>query len=422
MLMAFVLGAALAANPPPLAGHWAGTMQRGAAVLPVSFDFPSDAAGKGFFSAPDLNAIDVPLSNVREGSAAHWELTGDAYTTAFDGTVAGDTMTGTFHEPPGDGTFALHRTSASTAKPYTEEPATFSNGSVRLAGTVFAPRSAGRHPAMIFLHGSGPEGRWGSAYLADYVARHGIVALIYDKRGVGASTGDWRASTMQDLVGDARAGVDLLAQRGDVDPANIGVYGHSQGGELAPAVAERNDNVSWLVAADSFIGPQYRQDLYRVDTMLATMYAGPELAGAKALYAEFVDVARTGKAHDQLRADIRSANGAPWLDSLGIPDDANWIWGWYKNVADYDAAPAWRSVRVPVLLLYGANDALVAPQANIEGISAVLKANGNPPLTVQVFPGADHTLRVPPATAGGWPHNAPGFPDILATFASGPRP
>ncbi len=186
---------------------------------------------------------------------------------------------------------------------------------MRLAGTVFAPRTAGKHPAMIFLHGSGAEGRWGSAYLADYVARHGIVALMYDKRGVGASTGDWRASTMQDLVGDGRAGVELLAQRADVDPANIGVYGHSQGGELAPAVAERNGHVAWIVAADSFIGPQYRQDLYRVDTMLGTMYSGSELAAAKALYAEFVDVARTGKAHDQLRADIRSANGASWLDS-----------------------------------------------------------------------------------------------------------
>jgi pimeloyl-ACP methyl ester carboxylesterase len=397
-------------------------MQRGAAVLPVTFDFPSDAAGKGFFSAPDLNAIDVPLSNVREGATVHWELTGDAFTTAFDGNVAGDAMTGTFREPPGEGTFTLHRVSSSTAKPYTTEAVTFRNGSVRLAGTVFAPRTAGKHPAMIFLHGSGAEGRWGSAYLADYVARHGIVALMYDKRGVGASTGDWRASTMQDLVGDGRAGVELLAQRADVDPANIGVYGHSQGGELAPAVAERNGHVAWIVAADSFIGPQYRQDLYRVDTMLATMYSGSELAAAKALYAEFVDVARTGKAHDQLRADIRSANGASWLDSLGIPDDANWIWSWYKNVADYDAAPAWRSVRVPVLLLYGANDALVAPQANIDGITAVLKANGNPPLTVRVFPGADHTLRVPPATPGGWPRNAPGFPDILATFASSPRP
>jgi pimeloyl-ACP methyl ester carboxylesterase len=421
MLTTLTLVAALAGMPPSLAGHWVGTMQRGAASLPVSYDFPSDAGNKAFFSAPDLNAVDVPLSNVRLGAAAHWELTGDAYTTTFDGAVSGDTMTGTFKEPPGDGTFSLHRVSSSTAKPYTQEPVTFANGSVRLAGTVFAPRSAGRHPAMIFLHGSGPEGRWGSAYLADYVARHGIVALIYDKRGVGASTGDWRTSTMKDLVADARAGVELLAQRADVDAGNLGVYGHSQGGELAPAVAEQNNRVAWIVAADSFIGPQYTQDLYRVDTMLGTMYSGSELADAKALYAEFVDVARTGAPHDRLRADMRKASGAPWLDTLGIPDDANWIWGWYKNVADYDAAPAWSAVRVPVLLLYGANDALVAPHPNIERISAVLKANGNPPLTVRVFPGADHTLRVPPTTPGGWPHNAGGFPDVLVTFASEQR-
>jgi hypothetical protein len=328
-------------------------------------------------------------------------------------------MTGTFREPSGDGTYVLQRVSASTDKPYAQETVTFSNGDVRLAGTVYEPRAAGKYPAVIFVQGSGAEGRWANAYLADYVARHEMVALTFDKRGVGASTGDWRSSTMQDLAADARAGVDLLAHRADVAAGKIGVYGHSQGGQLAAAVAENNPSVSWIVAADFPIGPQYLQDLYRVDTMLATMYSGKTLADAQALYAEFVDVARTAGSHDKLRADIRAAGNAAWLPDLGIPSDESWIWSWYPRVANYDDTASWGAVRVPVLLLFGADDALVPVQAGIAQTTAILKAHGQAAVTVRVFRGADHTLRVPPSTPGGWPQLPAGFPEVLVSFANG---
>jgi pimeloyl-ACP methyl ester carboxylesterase len=419
MLTAFFLAAALQTNAPPAAGHWEGYMQRGAARLQVSFDFPAETAAQSLFSAGDLGAIDIPLSDVKLGREIHWKLVGDASTTTFDGTLQDGSMAGAFRDPAGNGTFALRRLSTTDIKPYDERPVTFANGKVQLAGTVYAPRAAGKYPAVIFIHGSGAEGRWANAYLADYVARHGVVALIYDKRGVGASSGDWRTSTMQDLVDDARAGVDLLAHRSDVDAGKIGVYGHSQGGELAAAIAEHNGEVGWIIAADSPIGPQYRQDLYRVDTMLATMYSGKDLADAKALYAEFVDVARAGASHDQLRADIAAAGSTKWLADLGIPDDASWIWNWYDKVGNYDNAPAWGAVRVPVLLLFGADDALVPAQASITQTTSILESHGNERVSAHVFPGADHTLRVPASTPDGWPHNAAGFPQIIVTFARG---
>ena len=419
MLMAVFLAAALQASPPPSAGRWEGYMQRGIARLQVAFDFPAEAPAQGLFSAPDLGAMDIPLSDVQLKREIHWKLVGDASTTTFDGTLQDGSMAGVFRDPAGNGTFILHRSSTTTTKPYDERPVTFANGRVRLAGTVYAPRAAGKYPAVIFVHGSGAEGRWASAYLADYVARHGVVALIYDKRGVGGSSGDWRTSTMQALAGDARSGVDLLAHRSDVDARKIGVYGHSQGGELAAAIAEHNGQVGWIIAADSPVGPQYRQDLYRVDTMLATMYSGKDLVDAQALYAEFVDVARAGASHDKLRADIADARSARWLADLGIPDDASWIWDWYDKVGNYDNASAWGGVRVPVLLVFGADDALVPVPASIAQTTAILRSHGNEQVIVRVFPGADHTLRVPASTADGWPHNAAGFPQIIVTFARG---
>ena len=41
-------------------------------------------------------------------------------------------------------------------------------------------------------------------------ARRGIAALIFDKRGVGGSSGDWRQATPDDLAADGAAAVSRL--------------------------------------------------------------------------------------------------------------------------------------------------------------------------------------------------------------------
>jgi dipeptidyl aminopeptidase/acylaminoacyl peptidase len=97
------------------------------------------------------------------------------------------------------------------------------------------------HPAVIFVHGSGAADRESNRFYADLFARHGIATLIYDKRGVGASTGDWRYVHLNDLAEDALAGVQLLKCRKDINPNQIGIFGGSQGGGWLrlPLLAQR---------------------------------------------------------------------------------------------------------------------------------------------------------------------------------------
>jgi hypothetical protein len=369
----------------------------------------------GTFSAPDLGAIGVPLQHVRLGDAVHWELVGDTTTTTFDGRLQGDSIEGTFSENGSRGTFLLRRAALNDALPYVKRDVEFVNGGVRLSGTLLAPSSGGPHPAIIFVHGSGDEGRWASAYLADNVARHGIAALIYDKRGVGRSSGNWRTSTMSDLAGDAAAGIALLANIPGIDRRRIGVFGHSQGGEIAPAIAAGNPLVAFVIDADGPIGPQYLQDLFRVDGMLARTYSGNALSDAEQVYREFVDAARSGSPHDRLRADMAAAGSAPWLADLGIPDDQSWIWAWYSRYGNYDNRAAWAAVRVPVLILFGGKDTVVPVDSSISQTVAILKQHGAA-VTVRVFPDADHTLHVPPRTGGSWPHVPDGLSEAISTF------
>ncbi len=281
---------------------------------------------------------------------------------------------------------------------------------------MLSPRTPGRHPAVVFIHGSGAEGRWANGFLADYVARHGVVALIYDKRGVGESTGDWKTSTLNDLAQDAKVAVHLLTNRPDVDPRRVGVYGHSQGGFIAPMVAAGNPDVRWIIDADGNVGPQYEQDLFRVESALAKRYRGQDLRDAMKLYREFVDVARGGLARDQLHADETRNHSANWYGALALPDDQDWIWQWYRGVGNADNRRAWAAIDVPVLLMYGERDEVVPPRESIDAITGLLAANHDTTITVRVLGGADHTLRLPPADPLGWPHYVDGFPALVVDW------
>ena len=207
-------------------GHWEGALVREGAELAVSFDFASEAGGlKASFNSPTQRALGIPLRNVSyTAPKVHFELVGDATTIIFDGELTADAITGQFREGEAKGTFSLRR---APAKPPTfkQEEVSFRNGDVTLSGTLLLPLTKEPHTAVVFLHGAGAEGRFASRFLAEHFTRYGIAALIYDKRGVGKSTGDWRRSDFSDLAEDAIAAVCLLQQRKEINPQQIGIYG-----------------------------------------------------------------------------------------------------------------------------------------------------------------------------------------------------
>ena len=209
---------------------------KGGDPLPVTMTFARTGdAYSGAFDSDALQVSGVPVSSVRTADGkVHFEIRGDASTTVFDGEIAGDGLTGGFVDgPDSGGHFDLKRASGAPAPVATRE-VSFQNGDVTLAGTLLLPAAPGRRPAVIFVQGSGPEGRWANRYLAGKLAEAGVVALIYDKRGVGASTGDWKGAGFDTLAADAAAGVALLRAQPAVDPARVGLYGHSQGATFAP--------------------------------------------------------------------------------------------------------------------------------------------------------------------------------------------
>ena len=85
--------------------------------------------------------------------------------------------------------------------------------------------------------------------LAEHLTRQGFAVLRYDKRGVGLTGGALHpGSTTDDYAADALAEVRFLQQQPNVDPARVGIVGHSEGGIIATMVAaQAPDDVRFIV-------------------------------------------------------------------------------------------------------------------------------------------------------------------------------
>jgi hypothetical protein len=254
---------------------------------------------------------------------------------------------------------------------YTAEQARFQSGAVTLAGTLLLPPGPGPHPAVVFVHGAGSSTREQQRVLADHFARSGIAALIYDKRGSGESGGDWRRGDFDDLAADAQAAVALLKQRREIDPAQIGLWGISEGGWVAPLAATRSADVAFVILVSAAATGPIPQELYRREmSMRAAGYDDRVVdTGVKAWFMLF-DGARLARA--------------------ALPENL----GFFARTADYAPLPTLRQVKQPLLAIYGGLDSSVPPRASAAQIEATLQQANHHNYTIETFPTGNHGLEL----------------------------
>lgn len=388
--------------------------------MTVRFDFQTGRSGlTGRFTSESQRAMEYPLDKVEySGSTVHWVLGGSLI---FDGTVSPQAIAGTFREGPERGTFSLKPVRLDPP-PYRRDEVAFRVGSVVLSGTLLLPHGAGAHPGIVFLHGSGPETRWGTSFFfADRFARSGVAALVFDKRGAGQSTGDWKTITYEELAGDYLEAVRFLQAQSGVNPKQVGIFGHSQGGTISPLIAAQPGAVAFVIAAAAIgTGPIYTQDLYRTHNELEDRgFAEPELSRAMALYSQWINVARTGEGWDELDRAMTEAKNEKWFRALGLPQKKDhWLYKWYPPVGNFNPLPLWEQVKVSVLLIYGERDRNTPVAPSLAGIGEALRNAGNTDYTPIIIPGAAHNLTIRWHTGEPffWWYGAPGYSDLLTAW------
>lgn len=272
---------------------------------------------------------------------------------------------------------------------------TVENAPVRLAATLYAPEASAPLPAVLLLHGSGPDGRDNPYYqqLVTEFARRGIAVFVYDKRGSGASSGDWREVPFTALIDDAEAALRQLRRHPWIDSTRVGIWGGSEGATIAALVAARVPSTAFLIV-QSMSGPpfgeQYRfQAAREFRGQSADSIAAVALVDAKL---SFLRGTLAWSAYDSLARTSAGRSFAAYA-APSVPD--SWWWRWYGSKLDVSALPSLAALRSPVLAVWGADDVLVPADTSAALVRAVrgpLRQVGD---EILVIPGASHTLHVP---------------------------
>jgi pimeloyl-ACP methyl ester carboxylesterase len=288
-----------------------------------------------------------------------------------------------------------------------EEEVKFSNGDMTLSGTLCKPLTKGRHPALIMIDGSG-GGLRGWNGVQQFFAQNGIAALTYDKRGFGKSTGTIVGATVNDMAGDAAAGVRYLQQRSDIAADKVGVWAISQGGWMAPVVATTTPTVAFIILhAGPAVSPRVQARHELENTFPQRGFSVEEIKEATVYQTLALDAYGSDEAYDKYQAAYEQlkARGARWVWAPSTKEQmhADWI----RPNVDFDPVPVLEKVRVPVLAFFGEKDVLVPPSGNVAIMEAALKKAGNKDVTIKVLPAVGHMLSLP---SGKTP---PGYYDVM---------
>ena len=291
---------------------------------------------------------------------------------------------------------------------YQEMEVEFANGEINLAGTLLQPSSSSPVPAVVLIHGAGPEKRNGSGNMlrdaAVQFASHGIAALIYDKRGNGASGGDWTKADFDDLADDASSGIKYLQAWPVINPSRVGVWGFSQGGFIAPLVAARSSAAAFTIIVSGAAVTPEQQELARVaQHMRADNFSEDDILEAVEAMRQVNACARTGLGWENLNVRYEAAvnRKVGWLPYLGGPlaPKGHWYWTWWRQVMDFDPLLACKQIKSPVLILLGELDCTVPVIESISLYKEAIGSSKNPNFVIKVFPRANHGLRL--ARTGG---------------------
>jgi pimeloyl-ACP methyl ester carboxylesterase len=428
---------AAASGSTGIQGTWLGTIHApGGIALRIQLHVERDAGGALIVKMDSLdqnvNGIPVPKATLND-SAFHFEIPNGGIT--YDGTLnaAKDEITGTFTQggvgqplnfkhfdqaPPEP------RRPQNPVKPYPyiEEDVSYVNPKapqVTLAGTLTLPRGSGPFPVALLICGSGSHDRDEALLghkpflvISDYLTRHGIAVLRYDKRGVAKSTGNYALATTSDFATDAEAGIAYLKTRKEIDPHRIGLIGHSEGGTIAPLVASRSSDVAWIVL---LAGTGLRGDeiLFLQQALIAKASGVSDeiIAQSHSLNAKLYAAASAEKIPANMNADLgavfeqddlghqmSAAQRSAAIQQLSSP--------WILEFISYDPAPALRKTKCPVLALNGEHDLQVPPKQDLGSIRMALQEGGNKDFQTTEMPGLNHLFQ----------HSATGSPSEYGTI------
>jgi uncharacterized protein len=292
--------------------------------------------------------------------------------------------------------FKLPKSNApATSPPYADaskfhaEAVTLGESPDKLPGTLTIPNGTGPFPAVVLVHGSGPQDRDETIGanrpfkdIAEGLSSRGIVVLRYDKRTLLHSLAS--VTVDDEVVVDAVAAVAQLRARPDVDRHRIFVLGHSLGAVLAPEIASKARPVAGII----MLAPSGRKIEQIVVQQVRYLHeASPE---------QLVQI-------EQQADEISKHQMPPTQMWLGAPAS------YYYDHDNRDEVAIARSLGIPILILHGSRDYQVIDQDIAiwqKGLKGVARVK------FEELPKLNHLFMAGEGAPGPKEYDTPGHVDV----------
>jgi uncharacterized protein len=267
------------------------------------------------------------------------------------------------------------------ADSYEEKDVTIGEGEWALPGTLTTPKGAGPFPALILVHGSGPQDRDETIGkqkpfkdLALGLASQGVAVLRYDKRTkVHGAKMTGSITLTEETIDDAVLAVGVLQKEASINPKRIFIAGHSLGGLAIPRIGVKTPQAAGFIILAGPTRPfeDIILDQITYITGLDGSISDEEKAALEALQTSVQKVKDPALSEKTPAADLPLGISASyWLD-----------------LRTYNPVEVLKTIPQPVLLLQGERDYQVT-MVDVEGWKTAGKKN----LTITLFPTLNHTF------------------------------
>lgn len=419
-------------------GNWSGNISAGTNKIPLVFHFYKDDSGNvnGKWDSPSQNANnlacgDIIINNdslivglpIISGSYKGKLITKDS--------IAGVWIQRGFQTPLNIS--RMNNTSVfqppkrpQTPHPpfnYVSENVIYNNtdSTIQYGATFTKPFSKKdkKFPTVLLITGSGKQDRDETifdhksfAVIADYLTKNGIAVLRVDDRGMGQTTGDFDTSSSEDFANDVETGIRYLLSRNDVDTRHLGLIGHSEGGMIAPMVAARNKNASFIVLlAGTGVPGSVINDFQNSGVLKNAGVTDSTIQKYLLLHHALLNAVASSSDINEFKNQVPGIY-TNWKNSQSKETLSVLIHGtddqviddfekkyfafhtkWWKFFLVHDPAKDLEKLSIPVLALNGSKDIQVDPQTNLAAIEAALKKSKSKNYKTIELPGLNHLFQ-----------------------------
>lgn len=420
------------ASVDPYPGIWLGVMDI-SEQMSIQMAIQIEGSENGNYSAKlnviEQKAFDIPMDTcIIENDSIHVRF--DAAGITYDGFYSSDEdqVFGTYAQGGGQFTLNLQRTDKLVREverpqtpvrpfPYDEVEVKFENkkAGIWLAGTLTKPSGGTNLPAVVLIAGSGRNDRNETSMghfllLSDFLTRNGYAVLRCDKRGVGASEGDYGQATTFDFAEDVEAAMEYLSIREEIDPSSMGLIGHSEGALIAPMIASENKELAFIIMIGG-IGIQGKELLLLQARKMAKISGVPqeEIKAITENNRILYEIAMNESEDSILVQKLKEVDPEISEDMLNMLR-----WNWFRTFLSLDPDTYLSKVKCPVLGITGEKDVQCPPEENLAAMERSLQKAGNKHYELISLDGLNHLFQT---AESGSPYEYEQIAEIIAPDA-----